>query len=69
LEIFNRGGENLKDNAPFKDFPDERIDNLKLIRTTMYYGIACMLAYPFEFNGIDSDEDLAWRIQTTSEVL
>jgi AcrR family transcriptional regulator len=69
LEIFNRTGENLKDYPPFKDFPDERIENLRIIRATMCHGIACMLAFTWESDELDSDEELAWRIQATGDVL
>ena len=68
LEIFNRTGEDLKDYAPFKDFPDERIENLRIIRATMCHGIACMLAFSWEADELE-DEELAWRIQATGDVL
>ena len=58
----------LEDYAPFKDFPDERKENLRLIRATMDYGIACMLAFSFEADEL-ADEELAWRIKATDDVL
>ncbi len=67
-EISNKLGEDLGDYPPFKDFPPERWENLRIIRGTMDFGIAFMLANSYESDAF-SEEELAWRVKATSDLL
>ena len=68
LEIFNKMGKELKDYPLFKDFPEERWNNLRIIRATVDHGIAFLLANSYEHESL-SDEELAWRIKATGDLL
>ncbi len=68
LELFNKMGEDLKDYPLFKDFPEERKNNLRIIRATVDHGIAFMLANSYEHESL-ADDELAWRIKATGDLL
>jgi AcrR family transcriptional regulator len=66
--IFDKLGKDLKDYPLFKDFPPHRQENLRIIRATVDLGIAFMLANSYEDESL-TDEELAWRIKATGDLL
>ncbi len=68
-EIFEKLGEELKDYPPFKGLPKERTDNLRKIRSTFVHGMASMVAYYYEYNDLENEEDLARLIYLTNDIL
>lgn len=62
-------GEELKDYPPFKGLPQIRIDNLRKIRSTFVHGMASMVAYYYEYDYLEKEEDLARLIYLTNDIL
>jgi AcrR family transcriptional regulator len=67
-EIFENLGKDLKDYPQFQNFSPQRRENLRMIRATMDFGIAFMLANSYVDDAL-TEEELAWRMKATSDLL